>query len=55
MITMRMAKRIGGIVLGTGIGGFLTIENENRKIMERGPSRVSPFFIPMAICNIDCS
>jgi len=45
-------KENWGIVLGTGIGGFQSIEKENRKIIERGPSRVSPFFIPMAICNI---
>ncbi|MBU4227802.1 beta-ketoacyl-ACP synthase II [bacterium] len=41
-----------GVVLGTGIGGFTTIEKENRKIIEKGPGRVSPFFIPMALCNI---
>jgi len=41
-----------GIILGTGIGGFITIEKENRKIIEKGPGRVSPFFIPMALCNI---
>jgi len=41
-----------GVVLGTGIGGFITIEKENRKIIEKGPGRVSPFFIPMALCNI---
>jgi len=41
-----------GIILGTGIGGFLSIEKEKKKIIEKGPGRVSPFFIPMAICNI---
>jgi 3-oxoacyl-[acyl-carrier-protein] synthase II len=41
-----------GVILGTGIGGFITIEKENRKIIEKGPERVSPFFIPMALCNI---
>ncbi|MEA1939299.1 MAG: beta-ketoacyl-ACP synthase II [Candidatus Caldatribacteriota bacterium] len=41
-----------GVILGTGIGGFQSIEKENRKIIEKGPGRVSPFFIPMAICNI---
>jgi len=41
-----------GVILGTGIGGFITIEKENRKIIEKGPGRVSPFFIPMALCNI---
>jgi 3-oxoacyl-[acyl-carrier-protein] synthase II len=41
-----------GVILGTGIGGFITIEKEKRKIIEKGPGRVSPFFIPMALCNI---
>jgi len=41
-----------GVILGTGIGGFISIEKENRKIIEKGPGRVSPFFIPMALCNI---
>lgn len=41
-----------GVILGTGVGGFITIEKENRKIIEKGPGRVSPFFIPMALCNI---
>jgi len=45
-------KENWGIILGTGIGGFHSIEKENQKIIEKGPSRVSPFFIPMAICNI---
>ena len=45
-------KNDWGIILGTGIGGFLSIEKENKKILEKGPGRVSPFFIPMAICNI---
>jgi len=41
-----------GVILGTGIGGFSTVEKENEKIVTRGPKRVSPFFIPMAISNI---
>jgi len=41
-----------GIILGTGIGGFSTVEKENEKIITKGPKRVSPFFIPMAISNI---
>ncbi len=41
-----------GVILGTGIGGFSTVEKENEKILNKGPKRVSPFFIPMAISNI---
>jgi 3-oxoacyl-[acyl-carrier-protein] synthase II len=46
------ARENWGVILGTGVGGFITIEKENRKIIEKGPGRVSPFFIPMALCNI---
>ena len=41
-----------GIVLGSGIGGLGTIEEENRALVEKGPDRVSPMYIPMAICNM---
>ncbi len=41
-----------GVILGTGIGGFSTVEKEHEKIITRGPKRVSPFFIPMSISNI---
>lgn len=41
-----------GVIIGSGIGGLETIEQENRKLFERGPKRVSPFFIPMAISNM---
>ena len=42
------AERIGTIV-GSGIGGLSTLEREHSKLIERGPSRVSPFLIPMMI------
>lgn len=41
-----------GIILGSGIGGMETFEREHRKLVEKGPSRVSPFFIPMMIADI---
>lgn len=41
-----------GVILGSGIGGIDTIENEANKLAQRGPQRVSPFFIPMAIANM---
>ena len=37
-----------GVYVGSGIGGFATIEREHTILMERGPSRISPFFIPAA-------
>jgi 3-oxoacyl-[acyl-carrier-protein] synthase II len=43
--------RIGTIV-ASGIGGLATFESQTRVLMERGPSRVSPLFIPMMIANM---
>jgi beta-ketoacyl-acyl-carrier-protein synthase II len=42
------AERIGTII-GSGIGGLSTLEAEHTKLIQRGPSRVSPFLIPMMI------
>jgi len=41
-----------GVILGAGIGGILTFEEEARKLVEKGPNRISPFFIPKMISNI---
>jgi 3-oxoacyl-[acyl-carrier-protein] synthase II len=38
-----------GVIVGSGIGGLTTMETQHAKLLERGPSRVSPFFIPMFI------
>jgi len=40
------------VIVGSGIGGLLTIEQEHKKMVEKGPNRVSPFMIPMIISNI---
>lgn len=40
------------VQFGTGIGGIATFENEHTKLMERGPRRVSPLFVPMMISNM---
>ena len=45
------AERVGAYI-GSGIGGFATIEQEHKKLLERGPSRISPFFIPASIVNL---
>jgi len=47
------AHRVG-VVIGSGIGGLPLIERMHSKLVERGPRRVSPFFIPGAIINM-CS
>ena len=41
-----------GVIVGSGIGGLLTIEDQHSRLLEKGPGRVSPFFIPMAISNM---
>ena len=41
-----------GVIIGTGIGGIQTLENEHRVYVERGQRRVSPFFVPRFIPNI---
>jgi len=41
-----------GIIMGSGIGGILTIEQQHKVMIEQGPSRLSPFLIPMLISNI---
>jgi len=40
-----------GVLIGSGIGGLYTIEEQHRIYMEKGPSRLSPFLIPMLIVN----
>jgi 3-oxoacyl-[acyl-carrier-protein] synthase II len=41
-----------GVIFGTGIGGITTFEEQCRILLERGPGRVSPFFVPMFIPDI---
>ena len=41
-----------GVFIGSGIGGFATIEREHEALMKGGPRRISPFFIPSAIVNL---
>ncbi|GHV12416.1 3-oxoacyl-[acyl-carrier-protein] synthase 2 [Clostridia bacterium] len=43
-----------GVIYGSGIGGIGTLEDEVNKLRDKGPSRVSPIFIPMLISNITC-
>jgi 3-oxoacyl-[acyl-carrier-protein] synthase II len=41
-----------GVYIGSGIGGFITIEREHEALLNGGPRKVSPFFIPSAIINL---
>jgi len=41
-----------GAIMGSGIGGILTIENQHKVLLEQGADRLSPFFIPMLIGNM---
>ncbi len=41
-----------GVYIGSGIGGFEVIEREHKVLLERGPNRISPFFIPSCIVNL---
>ena len=50
-ITDANADRIG-VHIGSGIGGIGTIEHTTQTIMEKGPRRVSPFYVPSAIINM---
>ena len=41
-----------GVSIGSGIGGFSTIEREHKSLLDGGPRKISPFFIPSAIINL---
>jgi 3-oxoacyl-[acyl-carrier-protein] synthase II len=41
----------GGVIAGTGIGGLITLEEQVKVYIEKGPDRVSPFFVPMMMAN----
>ncbi|WP_102399311.1 beta-ketoacyl-ACP synthase II [Haloimpatiens massiliensis] len=48
----KVNKERVGVLVGSGVGGILTLEGEHKKLLEKGPSRVSPFMIPMLIGNM---
>jgi 3-oxoacyl-[acyl-carrier-protein] synthase II len=50
-ITPELAPRVG-VHIGSGIGGFSTIEREHTELLKGGPRRISPFFIPSSIVNL---
>jgi len=50
-VTEENAERIG-VIVGSGIGGLPLIEETKETLMERGPRRISPFFVPASIINM---
>ncbi len=50
-ITADNGHRVG-VYIASGIGGFTTIEREHKALLDGGPRRISPFFIPSAIINL---
>ena len=50
-VTAENGDRVG-VHIGSGIGGFDVIEREHRSLLEGGPRKISPFFIPAAIINL---
>ena len=51
VVTDENAPRFGAII-GSGIGGIGTIEKNNQLFLEKGPRKISPFFVPSAIVNM---
>jgi len=50
-VTSETAEQVG-VYIGSGIGGFEVIEREHQTLLEHGPRRISPFFIPATIVNL---
>ncbi|MCU0247569.1 MAG: beta-ketoacyl-ACP synthase II [Bryobacter sp.] len=50
-ITPENAEQVG-VYIGSGIGGFEVIEREHEKMLQGGPGKISPFFIPATIVNL---
>jgi 3-oxoacyl-[acyl-carrier-protein] synthase II len=50
-VTPDMSARVG-VFIASGIGGFTTIEREHKALLDGGPRKISPFFIPSAIINL---
>jgi 3-oxoacyl-[acyl-carrier-protein] synthase II len=49
-----LASDRAGVLMGTGIGGIETLTEQFKTMFDKGPGRVSPFFIPMMIANMAC-
>ena len=51
VIDQDLSERVG-VFIGSGIGGFTVIEREHKALLEGGPRKISPFFIPSSIINL---
>jgi len=51
VIDQNLSERVG-VFIGSGIGGFTVIEREHKALLEGGPRKISPFFIPSSIINL---
>ena len=51
VITPENSEQIG-VIVGTGLGGLPSLERYHKILLEKGPGRISPFFIPMLIANL---
>lgn len=51
VVTPENCEKIG-VIVGTGLGGLPSIEKYHKILLEKGPGRISPFFIPMLIANL---
>jgi len=51
VVTPEIAPEVG-VCIGSGIGGFRTIEDEHSELISGGPRKISPFFIPASIINL---
>src|SRR4249919_1298595 len=51
VVTPEIAEEVG-VYIGSGIGGFEVIEREHQTLLQYGPRRISPFFIPATIINL---
>ena len=51
VITPENSEQIG-VIVGTGLGGLPSLEKYHKILLEKGPGRISPFFIPMLIANL---
>ncbi|WP_034629168.1 beta-ketoacyl-ACP synthase II [Desulfotruncus alcoholivorax] len=48
----RINRERSAVILGTGVGGLQTLEDQHKVMLDKGPGRVSPLFIPMMIANM---
>jgi len=48
----KINKERAGVLIGSGIGGIKTIEEQHEILLKKGPKRISPFFVPMEIINM---